>query len=726
MTGAKAMDISKILCKELGLEEWQVNAVISLSDEGCTIPFIARYRKEAHGSLDDQKIHNLIERLEYLRSLDARREEIDKAITDQGKMTDEIKAALAAAETLAALEDIYRPFKPKRRTRATVAKEKGLEPLAEKILAQGKDAPLSLAAEFINPELGVETADDALAGAKDIIAEVASDDPEIRKRLRNLYNLGGTVTVKAVDPEKDSVYTMYYDHSEPVSKIASHRVLAIDRGEKEEFLKVSVTIETDKAYKALEAVMIKNAFSPCADVVREAYIDAYSRLIAPSVEREIRAALTEVACTGAIKNFSNNLHQLLMQPPVKNKVTMGLDPGYRTGCKVAVVDGIGRVMDTGVIYITHGENQLESAKKKVSSLIAKYGVECIAIGNGTASKETEMFVSDLLRKTGSKALYMVVSEAGASVYSASRLAAEGFPDYDLTLRSAISIARRLQDPLAELVKIDPKSIGVGQYQHDMPPKQLAEALDFVVENCVNSVGVDLNTASVSLLSRVSGISSAIAKNIVAYREENGALKSRAELKKVPKLGPKAFEQAAGFLRITGGKEPLDSTAVHPESYPAAKALLKTLGYVESDISAGKLSSLRDEAEKIGLPSLAEKLGIGIPTLSDVIDELMKPGRDPRDELPPPLLRSDVLEIKDLKPGMEITGTVRNVIDFGAFVDIGVHQDGLVHISQISKTVIKHPSDVLKTGDIVKVWVISVDEAKKRIALTMIEPKKTEQ
>ena len=726
MTGAKAMDISKILCKELGLEEWQVNAVISLSDEGCTIPFIARYRKEAHGSLDDQKIHNLIERLEYLRSLDARREEIDKAITDQGKMTDEIKAALAAAETLAALEDIYRPFKPKRRTRATVAKEKGLEPLAEKILAQGKDAPLSLAAEFINPELGVETADDALAGAKDIIAEVASDDPEIRKRLRNLYNLGGTVTVKAVDPEKDSVYTMYYDHSEPVGKIASHRVLAIDRGEKEEFLKVSVTIETDKAYKALEAVMIKNAFSPCADVVREAYIDAYSRLIAPSVEREIRAALTEVACTGAIKNFSNNLHQLLMQPPVKNKVTMGLDPGYRTGCKVAVVDGIGRVMDTGVIYITHGENQLESAKKKVSSLIAKYGVECIAIGNGTASKETEMFVSDLLRKTGSKALYMVVSEAGASVYSASKLAAEEFPDYDLTLRSAISIARRLQDPLAELVKIDPKSIGVGQYQHDMPPKQLAEALDFVVENCVNSVGVDLNTASVSLLSRVSGISSAIAKNIVAYREENGALKSRAELKKVPKLGPKAFEQAAGFLRITGGKEPLDSTAVHPESYPAAKALLKTLGYVESDISAGKLSSLRDEAEKIGLPSLAEKLGIGIPTLSDVIDELMKPGRDPRDELPPPLLRSDVLEIKDLKPGMEITGTVRNVIDFGAFVDIGVHQDGLVHISQISKTFIKHPSDVLKTGDIVKVWVISVDEAKKRIALTMIEPKKTEQ
>lgn len=720
------MDISKILCKELGLEEWQVNAVISLSDEGCTIPFIARYRKEAHGSLDDQKIHNLIERLEYLRSLDARREEIDKAITDQGKMTDEIKAALAAAETLAVLEDIYRPFKPKRRTRATIAKEKGLEPLAEKILAQGKDDPLSLAAEFINPELGVETADDALAGAKDIIAEVASDDPEIRKRLRNLYNLGGTVTVKAIDPEKDSVYTMYYDHSEPVSKIASHRVLAIDRGEKEEFLKVSVTIETDKAYKALETVMIKNAFSPCADVVREAYIDAYSRLIAPSVEREIRAALTEVACTGAIKNFSNNLHQLLMQPPVRNKVTMGLDPGYRTGCKVAVVDGIGRVMDTGVIYITHGENQLEAAKKKVSSLIAKYGVECIAIGNGTASKETEMFVSDLLRKTGSKALYMVVSEAGASVYSASKLAAEEFPDYDLTLRSAISIARRLQDPLAELVKIDPKSIGVGQYQHDMPPKQLAEALDFVVENCVNSVGVDLNTASVSLLSRVSGISSAIAKNIVAYREENGALKSRAELKKVPKLGPKAFEQAAGFLRITGGKEPLDSTAVHPESYPAAKALLKALGYVESDISAGKLSSLRDEAEKIGLPSLAEKLGIGIPTLSDVIDELMKPGRDPRDELPPPLLRSDVLEMKDLKPGMEITGTVRNVIDFGAFVDIGVHQDGLVHISQISKTFIKHPSDVLKTGDIVKVWVISVDEAKKRIALTMIEPKKTEQ
>lgn len=720
------MDISKILCKELGLEEWQVNAVISLSDEGCTIPFIARYRKEAHGSLDDQKIHSLIERLEYLRSLDARREEIDKAITEQGKMTDEIKASLAAAETLAALEDIYRPFRPKRRTRATIAKEKGLNPLAEKIMAQGKEDPLSLAAEFVNSDLGVETVDDALAGAKDIIAEMASDDPEIRKRLRNLYNLGGIITVKAADPEKESVYTMYYDHSEPVSRIASHRVLAIDRGEKEEFLKVSVTIETDKAYNAIEKVMIKNAFSPCADVVREAYIDAYSRLIAPSVEREIRASLTEVACTGAIKNFSNNLHQLLMQAPVKNKVTMGLDPGYRTGCKVAVVDGIGRVLDTGVIYITHGENQLEQAKKKVSSLISKYGVECISIGNGTASKETEMFVSDLLRTTGSKALYMVVSEAGASVYSASKLAAEEFPDYDLTLRSAISIARRLQDPLAELVKIDPKSIGVGQYQHDMPPKQLAEALDFVVENCVNSVGVDLNTASVSLLSRVSGISSAIAKNIVAYREENGALKSRAELKKVPKLGPKAFEQAAGFLRITGGKEPLDGTAVHPESYPAAKALLKTLGFCEEDITKGNLASLRDNAEKAGLPALAEKLGIGVPTLSDVIDELMKPGRDPRDELPPPLLRSDVLEMKDLKPGMEIVGTVRNVIDFGAFVDIGVHQDGLVHISQISKNFIKHPSDVLKTGDIVKVWVISVDEAKKRIALTMIEPKKKDE
>lgn len=720
------MDISKILCKELGLEEWQVNAVISLSDEGCTIPFIARYRKEAHGSLDDQKIHSLIERLEYLRSLDARREEIDKAITEQGKMTDEIKASLAASETLAALEDIYRPFRPKRRTRATIAKEKGLNPLAEKIMAQGKEDPLSLAAEFVNSDLGVETVDDALAGAKDIIAEMASDDPEIRKRLRNLYNLGGIITVKAADPEKESVYTMYYDHSEPVSRIASHRVLAIDRGEKEEFLKVSVTIETDKAYNAIEKVMIKNAFSPCADVVREAYIDAYSRLIAPSVEREIRASLTEVACTGAIKNFSNNLHQLLMQPPVKNKVTMGLDPGYRTGCKVAVVDGIGRVLDTGVIYITHGENQLEQAKKKVSSLISKYGVECISIGNGTASKETEMFVSDLLRTTGSKALYMVVSEAGASVYSASKLAAEEFPDYDLTLRSAISIARRLQDPLAELVKIDPKSIGVGQYQHDMPPKQLAEALDFVVENCVNSVGVDLNTASVSLLSRVSGISSAIAKNIVAYREENGALKSRAELKKVPKLGPKAFEQAAGFLRITGGKEPLDGTAVHPESYPAAKALLKTLGFCEEDITKGNLASLRDNAEKAGLPALAEKLGIGVPTLSDVIDELMKPGRDPRDELPPPLLRSDVLEMKDLKPGMEIVGTVRNVIDFGAFVDIGVHQDGLVHISQISKNFIKHPSDVLKTGDIVKVWVISVDEAKKRIALTMIEPKKKDE
>lgn len=710
------MNIVEIVSKELNLKDWQVNAVISLSDEGCTVPFIARYRKEAHGSLDDQTIHTLITRVEYLRGLEKRRDEIAAAIEEQGKMTDEIKEALDKAEQLSVLEDIYRPFRPKRRTRATVAKEKGLEPLAELILAQDGTDVFEAAKEFITEE--VESVEDAISGAKDIIAEIASDNADVRRRLRNLFSVVGVVDVKAADKEKDSVYTMYYEFSEPVKKIAGHRVLAIDRGEKEEFLKVKVSIEEQKAHNVLFDVFIKENFCSATDILRDALIDSYGRLIEPSVERETRAMLTDEACKGAIKNFSNNLHQLLMQPPVKNKVTMGLDPGYRTGCKVAVVDGIGRVVDTGVIYITHSEAQKEDAKNKVSALINKHNVECIAIGNGTASKETEMFVSELLKETGSKALYMVVSEAGASVYSASKLAAEEFPEYDLTLRSAISIARRLQDPLAELVKIEPKAIGVGQYQHDMPPAELSKSLDFVVEDCVNSVGVDLNTASAALLSRVSGLTSAVAKNIVTHRTENGAFKSRNELKKVSKLGPKAFEQSAGFLRVTDGKEPLDATAVHPESYSAANALLKELGFTSKDISIGKLEGIYEKCENIGFSSIADRLGIGVPTLKDILSELQKPGRDPRDELPPPMLRSDVLEMKDLKPGMEIMGTVRNVIDFGAFVDIGVHQDGLVHISEICDRFIKHPSEVLKTGDIVKVYVLSVDENKKRISLTM--------
>ncbi len=710
------MNIVEIVSKELSLKDWQVNAVISLSDEGCTIPFIARYRKEAHGSLDDQTIHTLITRVEYLRGLEKRRDEIAAAIEEQGKMTEEIKEALEKAEQLSVLEDIYRPFRPKRRTRATVAKEKGLEPLAELILAQDGADIFEAAKEYLTDE--VESVDETISGAKDIIAEIASDNPDVRRRLRNLFSVVGVVAVKAADKEKDSVYTMYYDFSEPVKKIAGHRVLAIDRGEKEEFLKVKVSIEEQKAHNVLFDVFIKENFCSATDILRDALIDSYARLIEPSVERETRAMLTDEACKGAIKNFSNNLHQLLMQPPVKNKVTMGLDPGYRTGCKVAVVDGIGRVVDTGVIYITHSDAQKQDAKKRVSALIAKHNVECIAIGNGTASKETEMFISELLKETASKALYMVVSEAGASVYSASKLAAEEFPEYDLTLRSAISIARRLQDPLAELVKIEPKAIGVGQYQHDMPPAELSKSLDFVVEDCVNSVGVDLNTASAALLSRVSGLNSAVAKNIVNHRTENGAFKSRSELKKVSKLGPKAFEQSAGFLRVTDSKEPLDATAVHPESYKAANALLKELGFTSKDIAGNKLDGIYEKCENIGFSSIADRLGIGVPTLKDILSELQKPGRDPRDELPPPMLRSDVLEIKDLKPGMEIMGTVRNVIDFGAFVDIGVHQDGLVHISEICDRFIKHPSEVLKTGDIIKVYILSVDEKKNRISLTM--------
>lgn len=712
------MDIQATLTREFSLKPQQIAAVVQLIDEGCTIPFIARYRKEMHGSLDDQTIHAISDRLAYLRGLDKRREEIAAAVTAQGQMTDELAAALAAAEQLSVLEDLYRPYRPKRRTRATVAKEKGLEPLALALAALGQTPPEQLAAAYLNAELGVESVEQALAGASDILAETAADNADIRQRLRRLFTLTGTVTAKAANPEQDSVYANYYDYSEPVNKIAGHRVLAIDRGEKEGFLKVRVTIDPAKAQKALEAVMLPAPHSPCADTVRAALSDAYDRLIAPSVEREIRAALTAEACTGAIRNFSDNLHQLLMQPPIKNKVTIGLDPGFRTGCKAAVVDGIGRVLNTGVIYPTHGEAKQRAAEQLLTDWIDRYGVECIAIGNGTAGKETALFVSGVLKAHPFPAQYAVVNEAGASVYSASKLAAEEFPEYDLTLRSAISIARRLQDPLAELVKIDPRSIGVGQYQHDMPPKELAAALDFVVEACVNRVGVDVNTASVSLLSRVSGITPALAKSLVAYRAENGGFATRAALKKVPKLGPKAFEQAAGFLRICDGREPLDNTAVHPESYAAAKALLDKLGFAVTDDLAG----LKSAADAYGTARLADELGVGVPTLTDIVAELMKPGRDPRDELPPPIMRSDILELSDLKPGMELVGTVRNVIDFGAFVDIGVHQDGLVHISQIGDRFIRHPGEVVKTGDTVRVWVLEVNEAKKRIALTMKPPK----
>ncbi len=713
------MEITQTLSEEFQLQPWQVTAVVGLYDEGCTVPFIARYRKEAHGALDDQTIHNLLERLDYLRNFEARKAEIRTAITDLGQLTDEIEAALENAKILSELEDIYRPFRPKRRTRATVAKEKGLEPLADFLFAQETDSqPFSKAENYIDEEKGVATADEALQGAMDILAERVSDNADIRRRLRNLYAVTGLISSKAAEKDKDSVYTAYYDYSEAVSKIPDHRILALDRGEKEAFLKVGVTMDEEKALRVLESETVKNPHSPCAPILKAVCADAYTRLLAPSIARETRNALTERAAAGAIRNFGLNLHELLMQPPVKNKVTLGLDPGYRTGCKAAVVDGTGKVLDTGVLYITHSDAQKTAAAEKVKFFIKTYGVEVISIGNGTASKETEIFVSDLLKSVGAKVSYMVVSEAGASVYSASKLAAEEFPQFDLTLRSAVSIARRLQDPLAELVKIEPKAIGVGQYQHDMPQKELAAELDFVVESCVNTVGADLNTASAPLLQHISGISAAIAKNIVAFREENGRFESRAQLKKVPKLGPKAYEQCAGFLRISDGKNPLDATAVHPESYAAAKALLSVLGFSETDIGTPALSSLSARVSAFGEEKLAQEIAVGLPTLSDIISELQKPGRDPRDELPAPLLRTDVLEMKDLKPDMELIGTVRNVIDFGAFVDIGVHQDGLVHISQICDRFIKHPSEVLKVGETVKVRVLSVDEKKGRISLTM--------
>ena len=722
------MDIIQSLCNQFGLQRWQVENTVNLIDEGNTIPFIARYRKEAHGTLDDQVLRELSERLEYLRNLDKRREEVSSAIISQEKMTPEIEKALSEASTLAEIEDIYRPFRPKRRTRASIAKEKGLEPLANLIFEQNADSPspFELAEEYVNAENGVETVQEAVAGAMDIIAENISDDADIRRRLRSLFTVSGVVQSRAADSEAESVYTMYYEYDEPVNKIAGHRVLAIDRGEKEGFLKVSVSVDPVKAHDLINKRILLNNGSKCTDTVRDAGADAYERLIFPSVERETRNALTDNAVAAALKVFYVNLRELLLQPPVKGKRALGLDPGYRTGCKVAAVDETGKVLDTGVIYVTHSAEQKLKAKQTVKHLIEKHGIEIIAIGNGTASKETEIFTAELLKEIPRKVSYMVVSEAGASVYSASKLAAEEFPQFDVSLRSAVSIARRLQDPLAELVKIDPKAIGVGQYQHDMPKKELGETLDGAVEYCVNSVGVDINTASPSLLSRVAGINSSVAKNIVSYREENGAFSSRTQLKKVPKLGTKAFEQCAGFVRVPESKNVLDNTGVHPESYDATKELLQLCGYSVSDVSNGDISSLKAKIALLGgEDKVAEKLGIGVPTLIDIVKELLKPGRDPRDELPPPLLRTDVMDIKDLTPGMELKGTVRNVIDFGVFVDIGVHQDGLVHISQITNRYIKHPSEILKVGDIVTVWVLSTDIKKNRISLTMKNEKAKE-
>lgn len=715
------MEINVQLHNEFNVRQDYIDNIINFLDSGCTVPFIARYRKEYHGTLDDQTIRLISERLTYLRNLDKRRSEIMSSITEQGKMTPELEAAISAAAVLVELEDIYRPFKQKRRTRASIAKEKGLEPLAQLISEQSpKTDPYAEAEKYIDTEKGVETAEDAVTGACDIIAETVSDDAELRKRFRRQYNARGSVNSSGneeADPE--GTYRNYYEYTEPVSKIADHRILALDRGEREEKLKVTVTLPEGDAERILLSAYKKND-SKCGELVEAACLDSWKRLISPSVEREIRAELTDKASESAIKVFSSNLRQLLMQPPVKDTVTLGVDPGFRTGCKLAVVDGTGKVLDTGVAYITTNEKfKVEQGKKKIKELIEKYNVSTIAIGNGTASRESEQIVSDILKETSQKAAYMVVSEAGASVYSASKLAAEEFPDYDVSLRSAVSIARRLQDPLAELVKIDPKSIGVGQYQHDMPKARLDEALGGVVEDCVNSVGVDLNTASQSLLTYISGINSGVAKNIVLYREENGAFTDRKQLMKVPKLGAKAFEQCAGFLRVPMGKNPLDNTSVHPESYKAASELMDICGFTASDIGSEKMKEIAAAADKLGIETISEKIGVGVPTVRDIIKELVKPGRDPRDELPPPLLRSgDVMELKDLKPGMELMGTIRNITDFGCFVDCGVHEDGLVHISQICNKFIKHPLEAVKVGDVVKVWVLDVDMKRKRISLTM--------
>ena len=717
------MDITAILCQEFHLKKQQCENVLKLIDDGNTIPFIARYRKEMTDSLDDQVLREIFERLQYLRGLDKRRSEIESALQEQGNLTDELSAKLAAASTLAELEDLYRPFRPKRRTRATIAKEKGLEPLALLLLMQNekKKTPEQIAEAFIQPDKGVETVEDALQCARDILAEQFSDDADARKKLRELAFRTGVLESKKAKDE-DSVYSMYYDFSQEVRNLPGHRILAVNRGEREEFLKVTIRMDEAASVGILERAFVREG-STTTRQVQTACQDACERLIEPSLEREVRAELTDRAGTAAIQVFGKNLHQLLMAPPVKGKVTLGVDPGFRTGCKLAVVDENGKVVATGVGHFTlPGQEAAKArAKAEILAMCRKYGVTAIAIGNGTASREAEQFIAGLLPELGGQAAYMIVSEAGASVYSASKLAAEEFPQYDVSLRSAVSIARRMQDPLAELVKIDPKAIGVGQYQHDLKESQLEEALDGVVEGCVNSVGVELSTASPSLLSHVAGIGPALAKNIVAYREENG-ITSRAQLKKVPKLGPKAFEQCAGFLRVRDSKNALDATAVHPESYEAAKALLEKLGYQLSDIKAGKLPDLNVRMEEIGVKKLAEELNVGEPTLKDIARELQKPGRDPRDDLPKPVLRTDVLAIEDLAPGMELMGTVRNVIDFGAFVDIGVHQDGLVHISRMANRFIKHPAEVVKVGDVIKVWVVEVDAKKKRIALTMLPPK----
>lgn len=714
------MDIKKQLETEFNLKPWQVEHTVELIDGGNTIPFIARYRKEATGSLDDQLLRELNDRLAYLRNLDEQREKIIASITEQGLITDELTLAVENAATMTELDDIYRPFRPKRKTRASVAKAKGLDGLAQAILKQDKGAqpPEELAKAYLNEE--VETIEDALQGARDIIAETVSDDSKCRKLLRYAIKKHGIITSKGVKDDL-GVYEMYKEYSEPVSKIATHRVLAINRGEKEDFLKVSIDFDKSIATDLLFNAYCKNN-TPATEQVRAAVEDSFTRLIFPSIEREIRNELTDTACESSIKVFGENTRQLLMQPPVKGRVTIGLDPGYRTGCKVAVVSETGKVLDTGVIYPVPPHNKVEQAKKIIKDFVKKYNVKMFAIGNGTASHETEEFAAQVIKELDCGITYMVVSEAGASVYSASKLAAEEFPQFDVSLRSAVSIARRLQDPLAELVKIDPKAIGVGQYQHDMPQKELTSALDGVVEDCVNSVGVDLNTASVQLLNRVAGVSSAIAKNIVNYREENGIFSTRAELKKVAKLGPKAFEQCAGFLRVAESKNILDNTAVHPESYEAVNRLLDICKINKADIKNGNTVPLKAAIESTGYAKLANEIGIGEPTLIDIVNELSKPGRDPRDELPQPLLRSDIMGIDDLKVGMELKGTVRNVIDFGAFVDIGVHQDGLVHISQITNKYIKHPSEILKVGDIVTVWVLSVDTKKNRIGLTMKQPK----
>ena len=709
---------TEIIARETGQKLIYVENVVRLLDEGNTVPFIARYRKEMHGTMDDQLIREISDRMTYLRNLDKRRGEISGSIEEQGKMTEELSQAIAGAETLAELEDIYRPYKQKRRTRATVAKEKGLEPLAEALFAQNvmEGALEELAAPFVDPEKGVEDAAAALAGASDIIAENVSDDADIRRLLKELIHKKGRLVSKT-NTEEDTVYRNYYDYSEPVSSVPSHRILAINRGEDEKILKAGIEIEEELALNIVRNHSVRHTGSITCDLVRDAADDAYSRLIFPSIEREVRGELTDMASEQAIRMFGLNLKPLLMQPPVRNMVTMGFDPAYRTGCKIAVVDETGKVLDTGVVYPTPPHNKKEEAKRVLASMIRKYNVKAIAIGNGTASKESEIFVADMIKDMPGVA-YMMVNEAGASVYSASKLGAAEFPQYDVSLRSAVSIARRLQDPLAELVKIDPKSIGVGQYQHDMPQAKLDETLSGVVEDCVNAVGVDLNTASPSLLARVAGLNSAAARNIVQYREENGRFKDRKTVLKVPKIGPKAFEQAAGFLRVPSGTNVLDNTGVHPESYDAALQLLKLCGYDLEDVKNGEVSDLRARLELIGPEKAAAGCGVGVPTITDIANELVKPGRDPRDELPPTMLRTDVMGMEDLKPGMVMRGTVRNVTDFGCFVDIGVHQDGLVHISEIANRFIKHPSEAVKVGDVVDVAVLGVDVQKKRISLSI--------